>query len=344
MERLPDIVPVAPAITKNELQFDWNHEEVKTYLKEVTEKYAGLVVTEENLPDMEKARREITSFRTAITRFKQDGKRKLKAPAERFARECDDLLKVVEDVEGPIAVQLARYEAARKNELREEIITEYQMKASAMGLDMDYWQLDIADRWLNRTQKWSDTCCAIDSLIKQQLEQQKAVEARADAIKIKKAYAQSCVEMENQRFALKTPLELEEVYPGIGTDGFDVEGTPMETFRAMAEEAARARHDLEEAARAEPAENVPILAQEEPAPIESEITHEEPTESSKYVIDDSTMPKDGERPTYLAITISFTAQKYAEKEARDYVKWLENDICNHGAFPVVTIEEKEVWG
>lgn len=219
MERLPDIIPVAPAITKNELQFDWNHEAVKAYLQEVTEKYVGLVVTEENLPDMEKARREITSFRTAITRFKQDGKRKLKAPAERFARECDDLLKVVEDVEGPIAVQLARYEAARKNEVKREIVTEYQMKASAMGLDMNYWQLDISDRWLNKTQKWSDTCCAIDSLIKQQLEQQKAVEARADAIKVKKAYAKNCVEMENQRFALKTPLELEEVYPGFSSPG-----------------------------------------------------------------------------------------------------------------------------
>lgn len=343
MERLPDIIPVAPAITKNELQFDWNHEEVKAYLKEVTEKYVGLVVTEENLPDMEKARREITSFRTAITRFKQDGKRKLKAPAERFARECDDLLKVVEGVEGPIAVQLAKYEAARKMELKKEIITEYQMKASAMGLDMDYWQLDIADRWLNKTQKWSETCCAIDSLIKQQLEQQKAVEARADAIKIKKAYAQNCVAMENQRFALKTPLELEEVYPGIESDGFDVEGTPMETFRAMAEEAASARHDLEEAARTEPAENAPILAQDEPTPVKGEITHEELAKSSKYVIDDSTMPKDGERPTYLAVTISFTAPKYTENDVRGYVKWLENEICNHGAFPVVTIEEKEVW-
>ena len=46
-------------ITDRQGQIGWNQEEVKAYLKAVTEKYVGLVVTAENLPDMEKARREV---------------------------------------------------------------------------------------------------------------------------------------------------------------------------------------------------------------------------------------------------------------------------------------------
>ena len=90
METLPEIIPERPVITKDELNFDWNQEEVKAYLKAVTEKYVGLVVTAENLPDMEKARREVVRFRTAITKFKADGKRRLKVPADQFAAQCDE--------------------------------------------------------------------------------------------------------------------------------------------------------------------------------------------------------------------------------------------------------------
>lgn len=174
METLPEIVPVNPVITRNEVAFEWNHEEVKKYLQEVTEKYVGLIVTDENLADMEKAKREIVRFRTAIAKFKGEGKRRLKVPADRFARQCDELIRVVEDVEMPISSQLAKYEDARKARLKESIIREYQAKASALGLDMANWQVDEDPKWYNKTQKWGDTCIAIDRLIKRQVEEQNA--------------------------------------------------------------------------------------------------------------------------------------------------------------------------
>ena len=262
MENLPEIIPVSPAITRNEVAFEWNHEEVKKYLEAVTEKYVGLIVTDENLADMEKAKREIVRFRTAIIRFKQDGKRKLKAPAERFARECDDLLKVVEDVEGPIAVQLARYEAARKNEVKREIVTEYQMKASAMGLDMANWQLDENSKWYNKTQKWGDTCIAIDRLIKRQVEEQNAKWAAESAAK-------------------------------------------------MAQNAAEG--------------------------VDSKITHEESAKGADAEISDST-----DKEAYLAVKISFTAGADMRELVDKLVGELSDRIMRYGAFPMVSIEKREV--
>lgn len=260
MEQLPEIVPVNPVITRNEVAFEWNHEEVKKYLQEVTEKYVGLIVTDENLADMEKAKREIVRFRTAIAKFKGDGKRRLKAPADRFARQCDELIRVVEDVEMPISSQLAKYEDARKARLKESIVREYQAKASALGLDMANWQLDEDSKWYNKTQKWGDTCIAIDRLIKQQVEEQ------------------------NAKWA---------------------------------------------------AEGIAKMTQDAPAEAEGEITHEGSADGAEA-------KAEGNKKTYLEVTISFTADADMRELVHELVGKLNTHIMNYGAFPMVSVEEREV--
>lgn len=262
MENLPEIIFVSPAITRNEVAFEWNHEEVKKYLEEVTEKYVGLIVTDENLADMEKVKREIVRFRTAITKFKGDGKRRLKEPADRFARQCDELIRVVEDVEMPISTQLKKYEDARKERLRESIVREYQAKASAMGLDVANWQLDEDSKWYNKTQKWGDTCIAIDRLIKRQVEEQ------------------------NAKWA---------------------------------------------------AESVAKMAQDGSESAGSKITHAGDAKGADAEISDSTG-----KETYLAVKISFTAGADMRELVDKLVGELSDRIMRYGAFPMVSIEKREV--
>lgn len=352
METLPEIIPVRPVITKDELNFDWNQEEVKAYLKAVTEKYVGLVVTAENLPDMEKARREVVRFRTAITKFKADGKRRLKVPADKFSAQCDELIAVVKDVEEPIAMQLSKYEEERKQKLTESITREYQAKASAMGLDMEHWQLDMDARWFNKTAKWSDTCNAIDEMIRGQIAQQKAIEAAAQLRATKIEYSKASVELANQKYKLETPLAWEEVFPDIEEYGCiganPLEDVTMEEIKAKADAAGRARCAVEHAARAKEAEvsaNAPDEPQEASELNEGEIIHEEPanvTESATRVsAAREEPPSDADLPdTYLDITIHFTAAKAYEKDVRGYLQWLESDLSQRAAFPTITIEEK----
>ena len=120
---LPAIQPVMPKIEKQEFNFQWNHEEVKEYLISATEKYAGLVVTDENLKDMEKAKREITSIRTAIQKFQIRGKSELRKPVNVFDEQCKELLKVVNAVEAPLKEQLDKYETVRRDKLIAQILS-----------------------------------------------------------------------------------------------------------------------------------------------------------------------------------------------------------------------------
>ena len=276
MEALPMIEPVKPEITKNQLDFQWNFEACKKYLETITEKYCGLTATEENLPDFEKARREVVRLRTALTKFKADGKRKLKAPSERFAKQCDELIAVVTDVEMPLNSQIEKYEGDRKAKLVDTINREYQAKASAMGLDMRFWDdFQMVPKWFNKTQRWSDTCNAIDTIIKGQLEKQKAVE---DAEALAKAKADLCdttIALMNQMYKLQTPITAEEVFGSC-----DFSDMSLDAIKTEIEVFANARRKVEEAARKQPEEEPemandgPILPSEPSEEPVKENTHE----------------------------------------------------------------------
>lgn len=200
---------IEPRITVNQLDFQWNYEEVKAGLAAFADKYKGLIVTDENLPDMEKARREIVHARTSITKFKTEGKKKLMEPANIFASQCDGLLSVVQEVEMPINAQLRKYDEKRKEQIVGRVNEYYQRKASEMSLDMKYWpeSLPIQAKWLNKTQKWEDTCGDIDSIILGQINQQREDEAKEKLEQQAKEYRE---ELERQEKEHREELEAQK--------------------------------------------------------------------------------------------------------------------------------------
>lgn len=241
---------IEPRITVNQLDFQWNYEEVKADLAAFADKYKGLIVTDENLPDMEKARREIVHARTSITKFKTEGKKKLLEPANVFSKQCDGLLEVVQEVEMPINAQLRKYDEQRRALIAERANEFYRKRASEMGLDMTYWpeSLPMQDKWMNKTQKWEDTCGDIERIIfgqlsqqredeeKERLEQQakeyreelerrekehrEALEAQKKAMEaqrremeaVKKETANMFIAMANEKYGLKTPISFSNVF------------------------------------------------------------------------------------------------------------------------------------
>lgn len=243
-EKMPTVVLVEPEITESNLSFKWNFEKVKNSLEAFTEKYKGLVVTDDNLKDMEKARREVVHIRTALSKFRADGRRKLKEPSDRFSKQCDELIAVVTDVEMPINQQLEVYEEKRREELKERITSEYRAKASNMGLDIRFWQLDMPERWFNRTQKWSETCNDVDRLIKDQLVHQKEVEGLEELNKAKKDLMNSTIEAMNIKYELKTPLTPVAVF-GSQSNVFDYSLTDI---KEMIESKAKAQKEMEDRA------------------------------------------------------------------------------------------------
>lgn len=332
MERLPTIQPVEPVITENNLTFEWNFKEVKKYLEAVTEKYCGLIATDQNLQDFEKARREVVKLRTTLTKFKADGKRALKAPSDTFARQCDELIAVVTDVEMPINAQLQKYEEDRKQRIQKAILMEYDKQAASVHLSAKVWNCEINPKWLNKTAKWSDICQGIEELVNGQLAQMKAQEAEQQANMAKIEVVKTSVELANQKYHLKTPLKEWEAFPGIDTylpgydESFSMEGYTMDDIKTIVEDMARERHEIEERAK-EPVEE-PI---QEPEPWEVE-----PEKDLAPIDDKPLFPSFDEKPkTRRRYTVEMKFSVVADetlplsvqgaiKEFTEYMKFLHD--------------------
>lgn len=150
-----EIKAVAPEITNQPVGLSWNMDDVKNYLKAITEKYQNLVVTDENVEESKKTLREIVSLRTGLKRFEKKGKDLLNTPVRQFKSQCEELAIIIEDVEKPLRQQLDLYEQERLEQLQEKIDKEIESKAMSAGLTADELAMFNSDqRWYNKTAKW----------------------------------------------------------------------------------------------------------------------------------------------------------------------------------------------
>lgn len=146
------VIELEPKTLKLVQEFNWNFADIKAALSSRLESYIGLVVTDENLKEMEKSQKSIASLRTLIGKYKLQVKKDLEKPFLQFEVQIKELLNLVESVEKPIKDQLEVYENKRREQksiMVQAIINEVSQQ---LGLEEKYSsQVAIADKHLNRT-------------------------------------------------------------------------------------------------------------------------------------------------------------------------------------------------
>ena len=170
---ITEIQIVEPQILSADLSITTNFEDVKNNLQVITEKYKGLVVTDQNQKDMEKTLREVVSLRTSIQKFEINGKRKLRKPVDQFAEACKELLKIVNEAERPLREQLDAYEARRQEGVTKVILHKYEEMALDAGIREEFRSCDILSKWMNKTAKLKATYEDIARLVSEQAAAQK---------------------------------------------------------------------------------------------------------------------------------------------------------------------------
>lgn len=239
---ITEIQIVEPQILSADLSITTNFKDVKNNLQAITEKYKGLVVTDQNQKDMEKTLREVVSLRTSIQKFEVNGKRQLRKPVDQFAEACKELLKIVNEAERPLREQLDAYEARRQEGVTKVILHKYEEMALDAGLREEFRSCDILSKWMNKTAKLKDTYEDIARLVSEQT----AVQKQHDDLKeLKQSRMEAAIltlEKYNGMQDLATPITEEFL-----TD--ELLDRPLEEIKqAIAAEALR-RHNIEEQAR-----------------------------------------------------------------------------------------------
>ena len=250
---------VEPQILSADINVTTNFEDVKKNLQTITEKYKGLVVTDQNQKDMEKTLREIVSLRTSIQKFEVNGKRKLRRPMDQFADACKELLKIVNEAERPLREQLDAYEARRQEGVTKVILHKYEELALDAGLREEFRSCDILSKWMNKTAKLKDTYEDIARLVSEQATAQKQHDDLKELRNSRRELALLQIEKANRDYALATPITEDFL-----TD--ELLDTSAEIIKNTINEEALRRHDMDENARqvSSPAVSAPPPAAKPP--------------------------------------------------------------------------------
>ncbi|MFR1675601.1 MAG: DUF1351 domain-containing protein [Fusobacterium sp.] len=158
----------------------FNFDELKDQLSERLENYKGLVVTEDNEREVTKDKAELNKLVKAIDDYRKNQKKEMSAPITEFENKCKELTSLVTNVVTPIADQLKAFEDARKEEKRTEVQRHVEKVINDLGLNQTYSsQLDIIDKYLNKTQKLTDTINDLEKrgkILKQAQDQEELLE------------------------------------------------------------------------------------------------------------------------------------------------------------------------
>lgn len=260
---LPALVPVEPQLIAFDAALQWNYTDIEAYLQATTERYRNLVVTDENVEDMGKIKREVVSLRTNLQKFERSTKTKLKKPVDEFMVQCRNLYQIIAAVEEPLHAQLQMYDERRIADVTAQIQREIAAKAQALGVQESYTQ-QVAwnPKWTNKTAKWSETVMGIDhELVRLKAVQQADADReqlRRDRLEIAAVY----VEQANASYKLRSPLQAATIL----TD--TVLGQGFADMKAAIFKAAEERKAVEEAAvqtAAPPLPPLPSLPKGAPA-------------------------------------------------------------------------------
>lgn len=257
--KVTDIQIIEPQILSADLNVTTNFEDVKKNLQIITEKYKGLVVTDQNQKDMEKTLREVVSLRTSIQKFEVNGKRRLRRPMDQFAEACKELLKIVNEAERPLREQLDAYEARRQEGVTKVILHKYEEMALDAGIREEFRSCEILSKWMNKTAKLKDIYEDISHLVSEQATAQKQHDDLKELRNSRRELALLQIEKANRDYALATPITEDFL-----TD--ELLDTSAEIIKNTINEEALRRHEMDENARqvSSPAVSAPPPAAKPP--------------------------------------------------------------------------------
>ena len=144
-----------------------NIEEVITYLKEKTQEYKGLVITEDNMKDMEATRKELTKGKKYIDDRRKEIKKEYQAPLVTFESKCKEAVELIEDAETEMKDNLdVFYEKDRQKKLAHAKKTADDL-AKQENLEPDYVLRLVVDKkeFTNKTMTLKKITADIDDQV-----------------------------------------------------------------------------------------------------------------------------------------------------------------------------------
>lgn len=236
-------------------KIEFNFEEVKKFLEEQMEKYEGLVVTEENKKKSKDDLADLNKIASAIEKYRKEQKKILLEPVDAFEKECKDLKAIVDKVSLPIKEKLNVFEEERRTKKEKEVKKLIEETVEKIGLTIYKDQLNIDDRYLNKSVKKKEIIADLE-VRATQIKLQEDMFLNAEKLKKQKIdLIQKEVETKNKEYGIGLKISN---YQYLATGDYEITDIP-EVIKEEAEKQKKfleTRKELEEKAAPKVVEKV----------------------------------------------------------------------------------------
>lgn len=138
---------LAPIVSQ---EIEFNYESIKQNLARNLEKYKGMVVMEDKLPDAKKTRADLRKLRESIGEARKNVKREWMKPYDVFAAKCNELEALCDAPILEIDTQVKAFEERKKKEKQDRLQAVFK---ESVGETAEYctWDYVFDPKWLNAT-------------------------------------------------------------------------------------------------------------------------------------------------------------------------------------------------
>lgn len=143
-----DIAQTLPVI-----QFDY--EQLKTWAQELVSKYDGLVVTEDQIPEIKKDMAELNKMKDKLNRARIDTVKAISAPIKEFEQKIKDICEIFTKAYAGLNNQVLAFQEEERKEKQSKILVLINEKINSITKDnpeiQDKITVHIPANWLNKT-------------------------------------------------------------------------------------------------------------------------------------------------------------------------------------------------
>ena len=227
-------------------RIEFNYEELKNEIINLTGKYTGIAYTEDQIKEAKADKAKLSKLKKAMNDERIRLEREYMAPFTEFKTQVADLIKIVDEPIKEIDGQLKRYEEDRKARKEEEILAYIDSIGGVPGSIAP--EKLFSSKWLNATYSMSAIKGEIDAAVDQ-------IRENLDTLNGLEEFSINAVLVYQDTLSL--PAALAEV-------------KRQKNIRAMNEEAERRRAEREAEKRIDTAAQIPVTPADPPETREPE--------------------------------------------------------------------------
>ena len=221
-------------------RIEFNYDELKNEIINLTGKYTGIAYTEEQIKEAKSDKAKLTKLKKAMNDERIRLERDYMAPFTEFKDQVNDLIKIVDGPIREIDGQLKRYEEDRKARKEEEILSYIDSIGGVPGSIAP--EKLFSSKWLNATYSMNAIKGEIDAAVDQ-------IRENLDTLNGLEEFSINAILVYQDTLSL--PAALAEV-------------KRQKNIRAMNEEAERRRAEREAEKRIDTAAQIPVTPADPP--------------------------------------------------------------------------------